>query len=77
MTIAGVGLAAMVRNVIAVGGVVALIGALEHQVRAVEEPYLRPVHGAAYDRYTTHVGRFLSGIGGLPVGTGTSDQPRT
>ena len=67
MAIAVVGLAAMVPNVIAVGGVVALIGALELQVRAVEEPYLRQVHGAAYDRYAAHVGRFLPGIGRLPV----------
>jgi protein-S-isoprenylcysteine O-methyltransferase Ste14 len=68
MTIAAVGLAAMVPNVIAVGGVVVLIGALELQVRGVEEPYLRRVHGAAYHRYAAHVGRFLPGIGRLPVG---------
>jgi protein-S-isoprenylcysteine O-methyltransferase Ste14 len=68
MAITAVALAAMVPNVIAVGGVVALIGALELQVRGVEEPYLRRVHGPAYDRYAAHVGRFLPGIGRLPVG---------
>jgi protein-S-isoprenylcysteine O-methyltransferase Ste14 len=68
MTIAAVGVAAMVANVVAVGGVVALIGALELQVRGVEEPYLRRVRGAAYDRYAAHVGRFVPGIGRLPAG---------
>jgi protein-S-isoprenylcysteine O-methyltransferase Ste14 len=68
MTITAVGLAAMVPNVIALGGVVALIGALGLQVRGVEEPYLRRMHGAAYDRYAAHVGRFLPGIGRLRVG---------
>ncbi|HWC68015.1 MAG TPA: isoprenylcysteine carboxylmethyltransferase family protein [Acidimicrobiales bacterium] len=63
MTITAVGLAAMVPNVIAVGGMIALIVALELQVRGVEEPYLRRVHGAAYDRYAAQVGRFLPGVG--------------
>ena len=54
-----VGLAAMVPNVIAVGGLVALIVAIELLVRGVEEPYLRRMHGMAYDRYAAHVGRFL------------------
>jgi protein-S-isoprenylcysteine O-methyltransferase Ste14 len=65
MMITAVGLAAMVPNVIAVGGVIALIVALELQVRGVEEPYLRRVHGAAYDRYAAQVGRFLPGVGRL------------
>ena len=65
MTITAVGLAAMVTNVIGVGGVVALIVALELHVRGVEERYLRRVHGAAYDRYAAQVGRFLPGVGRL------------
>jgi protein-S-isoprenylcysteine O-methyltransferase Ste14 len=67
MAITAVGLAAMVPNVIAVGGLIALIVAIELQVRGVEEPYLRRVHGATYDRYAAHVGRFLPQIGRLPV----------
>jgi protein-S-isoprenylcysteine O-methyltransferase Ste14 len=59
MAITAVGLAAMVPNVIAVGGLIALIVAIELQVRGVEEPYLRRMHGRAYDRYAAHVGRFL------------------
>ena len=49
----------MVPNVIAIGGLVALIVAIELLVRGVEEPYLRRMHGMAYDRYAAHVGRFL------------------
>lgn len=36
---------------------------IEIQVRAVEEPYLRRVHGAGYDDYCARTGRFLPGIG--------------
>jgi protein-S-isoprenylcysteine O-methyltransferase Ste14 len=68
MAITAAGLAAMVPNVIAAGGVVALIVAIELQVRGVEEPHLRRIHGTAYDRYAAHIGRFLPGIGRLPVG---------
>jgi protein-S-isoprenylcysteine O-methyltransferase Ste14 len=65
MAITAVGLAGMVPNLIAVFGVVALIGALELQVRGVEEPYLRRVHGADYEHYIRRTGRFLPGIGRL------------
>jgi protein-S-isoprenylcysteine O-methyltransferase Ste14 len=37
--------------------------ALEIQVRAVEEPHLASVHGAAYREYTARVGRFIPGLG--------------
>lgn len=67
MAMTAVGLAAMVPNVIAVGGLVALIVAIELQVRGVEEPYLRRTHGMGYDGYAAHVGRFLPQIGRLPV----------
>jgi protein-S-isoprenylcysteine O-methyltransferase Ste14 len=67
MAITAVGLAAMVPNVIAVGGLIALIVAIELQVRSVEEPYLQRMHGTAYDRYAALVGRFLPQIGRLPV----------
>lgn len=36
---------------------------IELQVRAVEEPYLRKVHGAAYEDYCTRTGRFVPGVG--------------
>ena len=48
--------------VCAVGLAVVLV-ALEVQVRGVEEPYLRSVHGAAYRRYEQQVGRFVPGLG--------------
>ena len=40
-----------------------LVAALELQVRFVEEPYLRTVHGADYERYAARAGRFLPGTG--------------
>jgi protein-S-isoprenylcysteine O-methyltransferase Ste14 len=42
---------------------VLFVVALELQVRVVEEPYLRSVHGENFVRYTSRVGRFLPGIG--------------
>jgi protein-S-isoprenylcysteine O-methyltransferase Ste14 len=57
------GLAMMVPNVVAVAALAGVIAAIELQVRAVEEPYLRLTHGEAYARYTARTGRFLPGIG--------------
>jgi protein-S-isoprenylcysteine O-methyltransferase Ste14 len=59
------GLALMVPSWVAFVGVVALVVALELQVRVVEEPYLRRTHGAAYDAYASRVGRFVPGVGKL------------
>lgn len=65
MIVTATGLGLMVGNVIAVVGFVALVAALEAQVRLVEEPYLRTVHGATYERYASAAGRFLPGVGRL------------
>jgi protein-S-isoprenylcysteine O-methyltransferase Ste14 len=63
MGLTGLGLTLVVPNVIAVAGFVALLAALELQVRVVEEPYLRAVHGHAYARYEATTGRFSPGLG--------------
>jgi protein-S-isoprenylcysteine O-methyltransferase Ste14 len=39
------------------------VAGLEIQTRAVEEPYLRELHGDAYARYAAATGRFVPGIG--------------
>ena len=57
------GLAMMVPNAASIAGFAGLIMALELQVRVVEEPYLRQVHGAAYESYMARVGRFFPGLG--------------
>lgn len=63
MVLAAVGLAAWIPNWWSLAAVVVLVAGLELQVRAVEEPYLRRVHGPAYQRYLGRAGRFLPGIG--------------
>ncbi|MGC4939916.1 methyltransferase family protein [Kribbella sp. DT2] len=63
MTLTAAGLAMMVPNVVAIAGLIALIVAIQLQVRIVEEPYLRQIHGADYLEYVAAVGRFLPGIG--------------
>jgi protein-S-isoprenylcysteine O-methyltransferase Ste14 len=65
MVVTAIGLTLMVPNVIAVTGLIALLVALELQVRGAEEPYLRTVHGNPYERYTQRVGRFVPGLGRL------------
>jgi protein-S-isoprenylcysteine O-methyltransferase Ste14 len=65
MVVTAVGLSAMVPNVLAGIGLVVLLGALEIQVRAIEEPHLRSVHGRSYERYAAEVGRFVPGVGRL------------
>lgn len=62
MVITSVGLALMIPSAIALAGLAALLAALL-QVRVIEEPYLRRVHGSAYDHYTASVGRFIPGVG--------------
>jgi protein-S-isoprenylcysteine O-methyltransferase Ste14 len=57
------GLALMVPSVVAVVGLIALLVALELQVRVVEEPYLARTHGDAFADYAARVGRFVPGLG--------------
>ena len=57
------GLTLMVPSWVAFAGLAALFAALELQVRVVEEPYLRRIHGARYSDYAARVGRFLPGLG--------------
>ncbi|MGW5051437.1 methyltransferase family protein [Actinokineospora sp. NPDC004072] len=59
------GLALMVPNLVAIAGLAVTLIGIEIQVRLVEEPYLRGVHGAPYTDYASCVGRFLPGIGRL------------
>jgi protein-S-isoprenylcysteine O-methyltransferase Ste14 len=75
MVVTAVGLAAMVPNVLSVIGLVALLVALELQVRVIEEPYLRTVHGGSYERYASRVGRFVPGVGRLAMPS-TQGAPR-
>lgn len=44
-----------------VAAVVLMLVGVEIQVRAVEEPYLRDVHGADFESWTHESGRFLPG----------------
>jgi len=59
------GLTMMVPSLVALVGFVALIIALELQVRVVEEPYLKRTQGSAYRRYADRTGRFMPGVGRL------------
>ena len=63
MLIAATGFTFLVANWVAVAGWVALVVALEVQVRAVEEPYLARTHGDAYETYAAAAGRFVPKIG--------------
>ena len=63
MIFTAVGFALMVPHVIAVIAVVCLVVAIEMQVRFVEEPHLRRLHGTGYEQYAAEVGRFVPLIG--------------
>ena len=65
MLVTAIGLALMVPNAIALTGVVALIVALELQVRGAEEPHLARIHGPRYLQYAGQVGRFVPTLGRL------------
>lgn len=66
--VTAVGLALLVPNLLAVGMLVAVLAAHQVQVRLVEEPYLRAVHGQAYARYAARTGRFVPWVGRLRGG---------
>ena len=57
------GIALVVPNILSAAMLVAFAAALEIQVRLVEEPYLRRVHGDAYREYASRTGRFVPWIG--------------
>jgi protein-S-isoprenylcysteine O-methyltransferase Ste14 len=59
MVVFAAGTALMVPSAVAALAVAALVTAVSVHVRYVEEPYLRAVHGDAYDRYAAASGRFL------------------
>ncbi|MGW5051364.1 methyltransferase family protein [Actinokineospora sp. NPDC004072] len=66
MALAYLGLALMAPNLLAFVGLIALIVAVQLQVRLVEEPHLHRTHGPTYEHYTAHAGRFIPGIGRIP-----------
>ena len=57
------GLVLMAPSAPALVGFIALFVGLEIQVRLVEEPYLRRVHGNGYAAYAARVGRFVPRLG--------------
>ncbi len=69
MVAAQAGVALIVPTWVSVLGLIALVTAVQLQVRAVEEPYLPSVHGGAYADYAACAGRFLPGVGRLTGAT--------
>lgn len=63
MILTGAGLTILVPNLISAVGLVFLVAAIELQVRFVEEPHLRRLHGKVYDAYAARVGRLFPGVG--------------
>ena len=63
MIFTAAGFALMVPNPIGIIALACLVVAIEMQVRFVEEPHLRRLHGPAYEQYTAEVGRFVPLIG--------------
>jgi protein-S-isoprenylcysteine O-methyltransferase Ste14 len=63
MLITSMGVTAMIPHVLSLAGLLALVVALEVQVRLVEEPYLVDAQGETYRTYARRVGRFVPGVG--------------
>jgi protein-S-isoprenylcysteine O-methyltransferase Ste14 len=63
MALAQVGMLLLVPTWVSAAALVALVAAVELQVRAVEEPYLLRHHGADYADYAARTGRFVPGVG--------------
>jgi protein-S-isoprenylcysteine O-methyltransferase Ste14 len=67
MVAAQAGVALMVPTWVTLLALVALVVAVQLQVRSIEEPHLLRVHGSAYAAYVARTGRFLPGIARLAV----------
>ena len=65
MVVTALGLFLIVPNVVTFVAFLALLLALELQVRVVEEPYLLKKHGDSYRDYARKVGRFVPWLGRL------------
>ena len=65
MLITGAGIVLLHPTAIAAVAYACLTLAIELQVRLVEEPYLRAVHGKAYLDYAASAGRFVPALGRL------------
>lgn len=63
MTVASIGVSLMVPTPVSLAATALLVLAVQVQVRGVEEPYLRRIHGEAYATYAASVGRFVPVIG--------------
>lgn len=63
MVAALAGMSLLVPTAVTIAALACLVLAIELQVRLVEEPYLRAVHGEHYAHYAARVGRFLPGVG--------------
>jgi protein-S-isoprenylcysteine O-methyltransferase Ste14 len=66
MVAAQLGVVLMVPTWVSVLALVALVVAVQLQIRAVEEPYLQSVHGVAYVEYASRTGRFFPGSAAFP-----------
>jgi len=65
MVIAQLGMVLLVPTWLSALALAALVAAVQIQVRVIEEPYLRRLHGVAYEAYAARVGRFVPGLGHL------------
>jgi protein-S-isoprenylcysteine O-methyltransferase Ste14 len=63
MWLVAAGLSVLAPNLASLAGTALVAVALEIHVRAVEEPYLARVHGAAYAAYRARTGRFVPLLG--------------
>ncbi len=62
MLLTAAGLVVLMPNSLSVASFLALLIAVELQVRFVEEPYLLRTHGQQYRDYCSRVGRFVPGL---------------
>ena len=62
MLLTAAGLVVLMPNSLSVASFLALLIAVDLQVRFVEEPYLLRIHGQQYRDYCSRVGRFLPGM---------------
>ncbi|TFV45439.1 isoprenylcysteine carboxylmethyltransferase family protein [Blastococcus sp. TF02A-35] len=77
MVLAQAGMVLLVPSWVGAAALLALVVAVQLQVRAVEEPYLSRVHGRTYAGYAARTGRFLPRAGRPSRGRSADRRPGT
>jgi hypothetical protein len=75
--VVALGIALLVPNAVAIAAVIVLIAAIELQVRVLEEPHLKRMHGEVFVSYASTTGRFVPSLARTSSSSSSRSHERT